>query len=208
MIYKLLKALYGLIQSPDLWYKQLLGFFFEKFGLIRINADHSIFDMKKCLDIPFISMFVDDIKIIAPRKSGAFDGVKQELTFTFSMVDLGLISFYLGLKVQRNWEKQMIKLFLSTNIDKVFSKFYLNKAYIVNTSIKETAFLEQKIDGEASVSMKKRYQAMTWSIIFFMVKIRPDIVFATSIVSRCAQNLGHQYTKAVKTIFHYCKGSK
>ena len=28
--------------------------------------------------------------------------VKTELTFAFSMVDIGLISFYLGLKVERN----------------------------------------------------------------------------------------------------------
>lgn len=105
MVYKLLKALYGLKQSPRLWYEQLSGFLLEKLGLMRINADHSIFVTKEGLDGPIVSTFVDDIKIMAPKESGAIDRVKQELTSAFSIVDMGPISFYLGLKVQRDREK-------------------------------------------------------------------------------------------------------
>lgn len=77
---------------------------------MRINADHSIFMTKEGLDSPIVSTFVDDMKIMVSKRSGVIDWVKRELTFTFSMVDMGLISFYLGLKVQRDREKQMIKL--------------------------------------------------------------------------------------------------
>ena len=44
--------------------------------------------------------------------------------------------------------------------------------------------------------------------MFFMVKTRPNISFANLITSRFVKNLGHQYIKAVKTIFHYLKGLK
>lgn len=36
--------------------------------------------------------------------------VKSELAATFSMVDMGPISFYLGVKIERNQSKQIIKL--------------------------------------------------------------------------------------------------
>lgn len=47
---------------------------------------------------------------------------------------------------------------------------------------------------------------MTGSIIFSMVKTRPDIAFATSVARRFVKNPSHQHTKAIKTILQYLKG--
>lgn len=134
--------------------------------------------------------------------------VKSELTSTFSMIDMGPISFYLGLKVKRGRENRKIKLSQPAYIDKVLSKFHLDKAYSVNTPMKKSAILEQRTNGEVSASEKERYQGMTGSLMFSMVKTRRDIAFATSIASRFAKNQGHQHTEAVKTILRYLKGSR
>lgn len=137
---------------------------------------------------------------MAPKEIGMIERVKSKLTSAFSMVNMGPISFYLGLKVQRDRENRTIKLSQPAYIDKVLSKFHLNKAHSVNTPIKETALLEQRTDGGASPSEKERYQGMEGSLMFSMVETRPDIAFAPSIASRFAKNLGHQHTEAVKTI--------
>ena len=42
---------------------------------------------------------------------------------------------------------------------------------------------------------------MTGLLMFSMVETRPDIAYATSVASRFAKNLFHQYTETVKTIF-------
>lgn len=123
------------------------------------------------------------------------------------MVDIGSISFYFGLKVQRDQEKQIIKLSQPAYIDKIFSKFHLNKAHVVNTPMKETVLLEPRIEGEAFPSEKERYQGMTGSLMFLMVETRPDIAFAISVASRFAKNLYHHHTEVVKTILRYLKGS-
>lgn len=145
---------------------------------------------------------------MAPKESGMIERVKSKLTSAFSMVNMGPISFYLGLKVQRDRENRTIKLSQPAYIDKVLSKFHLNKAHSVNTPIKETVLLEQRTDGEGSPSEKERYQGMEGSLMFSMVETRPDIAFAPSIASHFAKNLGHQHTEAVKTILRYLKGSK
>ena len=64
--------------------------------------DHSIFVTKANLNRPVVSIFVDDIKIMALKGSKMIERVKIELIFTFFMIDMSPISFYLGLKVQQN----------------------------------------------------------------------------------------------------------
>ena len=49
------------------------------------------------------------------------------------------ISFYLKLKVQCDWENWKIKLSQPAYIDKVFNRFYLEKANVVETPMKESA---------------------------------------------------------------------
>ena len=65
MVYKLLKALYGLKQSSYLWYERLSEFFFQKLGLAKINADHSIFISVAALNGLIVSTFIVHIKIMA-----------------------------------------------------------------------------------------------------------------------------------------------
>lgn len=207
LVCKLLKALYGLKQSLRLWYKKLANFFLEKLSLKRINVDHSIFVTKANLDRPVVSIFVDDIKIMAPKGSEMIERVKIELIFTFFMIDMGPISFYWGLKVQQDWENQTIKLLQPAYINKVLNKFYLDKTHAINTSMKETALFKQRTEGDASPSEIKCYQDMTGFLMFSMIETKPNIAFVTFVASRFAKNLGHQYTEAVKTILQYLKGS-
>lgn len=76
---------------------------------------------------------------MALKESGMIERVKAELTSVFSMADMGPISFYLGLKVERDREKKIIKLFQPAYIDKVLAKFHLDKAHPANTPMKESA---------------------------------------------------------------------
>ena len=208
IVCKLLKALYGLKRSPQLWYERLSMFLLQKLGLQRINADHSIFVTNAGLEVSIVSTFVDDIKIIAPKRSGIIEGVKAELASAFSIVDMGPINFYLGLKVEQDREKKTIKLSQPSYIDKVLAKFHLDKAHPVNTPMKESVLLQPRTDEKASSSKRERYQGMTGSLIFLIVETRPDIAFAILISSRYVKNPRHQHTEAVKTILRYIKGSK
>lgn len=97
--------------------------------------------MKTDLNSLIISIFINNIKIMALKKSGIIKRMKAELTIAFLMVDMKSIIFYFGLKVERNREKQIIKLFQLIYIDKILNKFYLNKANIINILMKETTLL-------------------------------------------------------------------
>lgn len=132
MVCRLKKALYGLKQSIRLWYKRLSSLLLEKLGLSQINTDHSIFITQYGLKGPIVNTFVGYIKIMGPKRSGIIERVKKELAAAFEMVDMGPISFYLGLKVQRDWEKKKIKFSQSTYIQKVLANYHLDKANLIN----------------------------------------------------------------------------
>lgn len=206
MVCRLNKVLYGLKQSPRLWYKQLSSFLLEKLGLTRINADHSIFISRQGLEGPVVSIFVDDIKIMGPKSTGVIARVKMELTAAFEMADMEPISFYLGLKVDKNREKRRIKLSQPAYIQKVLTKYHLDKANTTNTPMKKVA-LGPNLSPKATEAEKERYQGMTGSLMFLMVEIRPDIAFSVAVAARFAKNPSHTHTEAVKTILRYLKGS-
>lgn len=55
-------------------------------------------------------MFIDNIKIIESKGNRFIQKLKNDLTTAFSMLDIGPISFYLGLKIELNQKKRAIKL--------------------------------------------------------------------------------------------------
>ena len=202
------KAFYRLKQSSRLWYKRLFNFLLEKLGFQRINADQSILTTSLGLNGPIISKFVNDIMIMAPKRSSFIPKVKAELVPTFQMVDMGLISFYLGLRVDWNREEKTIKLSQPEYIEKVLRKFFLDQANPTNTPMKESTQLLPNNKRTATEAKREKYQGMTGSPMFSIVEIRHDIAFTTSIASRYAKNLSHLHIKAVKRILKYLKGSK
>lgn len=68
MICRLLKALYGLKQSPQLWYEKFSDFLLEKLDLACIHADYNIFIIKAGFNILIVSTFIDNIKVMTPKK--------------------------------------------------------------------------------------------------------------------------------------------
>lgn len=133
--------------------------------------------------------------------------VKKELAAAFEMVDMGPISFYLGLKVDRDREKGHSSFLQPAYIDKILAKYHLDQAKPSNTPMKEGTLLPSE-RTEASSAEQERYQGMTGSLMFSMVETRPDIAFAISVVSRFAKNPSRQHTEAVKTIMRYLKATR
>ena len=156
MVYKLLKALYGLKKSLYLWYERLSKFLLQKLGLTKINVDHSIFINMAGLDGSVVSIFLDNIKIMASIESSHIARVKAKLTATFSIVNMRPISFYLELKIQRDQENRMIKLFQLAYIDKVLNQFYLEKTNVVITPMKESTILQARTKEETSIAEQER----------------------------------------------------
>lgn len=60
------------------------------------------------------------------KKLQVIKQVKKELAVAFDVIDMGPISFYLGLKVERNRIKKILKLSQPAYINKILAKYQLN----------------------------------------------------------------------------------
>lgn len=209
MIYKLEKTLYNLKQSPRLWYKRLSSFLLEKLDFYSININHNIFITSTSLNQPIVNIFVDDIKIMAIKRSGFIKKVKVKLTSAFQIADIGPISFYLDFKVEQNREKKAIKLSQLAYIKKIFCKFFLDQANPSHTPMRESVQFLPNNSGKKAINTKQeKYQGMTKLLIFSIIETRLDIAFATSVVSRFRKNPSYTHIESVKTILKYLKRTK
>ena len=98
LVCKLKKSLYGLKQSPRLWY-QKFDAFMKTQGCIRSNEDPCLYT-KKCLDESSIALilYVDDMLIVGKNKD-ELSLLKKNLSQTFDMKDLGDTKHILGMRI-------------------------------------------------------------------------------------------------------------
>lgn len=99
--------------------------------------NYNIFIIVSGINSLIVSTFVDDIKVIGIKESGHIERVKLELIAAFKMADIKPISFYLGLKIEKDRAKKILKLSYPTYIDKILVKYYFDQAKLYNTPMKE-----------------------------------------------------------------------
>jgi hypothetical protein len=91
------KALYGLRQEPQEWNTKL-NTTLQQLGFKHSDCEHAVYARGKGSARLLIGMYIDDLIII---RNGVDEIVKFKLQMkvSFKMSDLGLLNFYLGIKV-------------------------------------------------------------------------------------------------------------
>ena len=123
------KALYGLKQAPRAWYSKvdehLLGLGFKK------NLSESTLYVKMCVsNIVVVSLYVDDM-LVTGNNGTQIDAFKQEMMKIFEMIDLGEMSYFLGIEVRQTQNEVFIcqKKYLK----EILKRFNMEEYKSVNT---------------------------------------------------------------------------
>ncbi|GKE05941.1 putative ribonuclease H-like domain-containing protein, partial [Tanacetum coccineum] len=90
-VYRVVKALYGLHQTPRAWYARLSTFLL-KHNYRRGTIDKTLFIKKNYRDIILVQVYVDDI---------IFGSTKKAWCDEFEMSVMGELTFFLGLQVKQ-----------------------------------------------------------------------------------------------------------
>ncbi|XP_074352312.1 uncharacterized protein LOC141691472 [Apium graveolens] len=100
MVCKLNKSLYGLRQAPRLWFFKLSSTLLQ-LGYKQSKADSSLFSYHTLNTITVVLVFVDDL-LISGTCMNSTTSLKQMLSQSFHMKDLGQLRHFLGIEVDRN----------------------------------------------------------------------------------------------------------
>ncbi|KAJ0733050.1 putative RNA-directed DNA polymerase [Helianthus annuus] len=94
---KLVKSLYGLKQAPRKWNEKLVKVLVD-IGFKQSLCDHSLFVLNKSNVFLVLLVYVDDI-VITGNNESEISRVKQTLSESFKIKDLGILKYFLGIEV-------------------------------------------------------------------------------------------------------------
>lgn len=100
LVCKLVKSLYGLKHAPRCWFTKLTTTL-KGGGFVHLKADYSLLTKIAGNTITLILIYVDDL-LFAGNSTVHNDQLKNMLSSNFHMNDLGSVSYFLGLEVQRS----------------------------------------------------------------------------------------------------------
>ena len=122
------------------------------------------------------------------------------------MVDLGPVSYYLGMTVARNCINRILSLGQVGYLEQVLRTHGMWDSKLVATPM-DSRLVAAATDYQCTNEFRLQYQSAVGSLMYAMLGTRPDIAFAVSVLSRHASNPNSLYWQAVKRIFRYLKGS-
>uniref|UniRef100_A0A3Q7H976 Reverse transcriptase Ty1/copia-type domain-containing protein n=1 Tax=Solanum lycopersicum TaxID=4081 RepID=A0A3Q7H976_SOLLC len=137
--------------------------------------------------------------------------LKQELSKSFAMKDLGPARQILGMQIVRDRKTKKLVLSQEKYIQKVLRRFSMDKAKVVSTPLAMHFKLSTKqcpsSDDEKEDMKKVPYASAVGSLMYAMVCTIPDIAHAVGVVSHFLSNPGREHWNAVKWVMRYLCGT-
>jgi hypothetical protein len=198
------RALYGLRDSPALWYNDWTGTLksmkllaLKEEACIFIDAQHKV----------FVLFYVDDVQVLY-HKDDELHAIKiiKEMKAAYELRDMGDVEWFLGVRVIRDRAARKIWLVHDTYIEKITKKFGLIDGRCPSTPLPGLELT--KYDGQAPKRQVKEYQEKVGSVLYTAIMIRPDVAYAASLLSQFLTNPGPEHLTAVNWTIKYLFGTR
>jgi len=209
LVCRLKKSLYGLKQSPRMWY-QKFDTYIRGLGFTRSKEDHCVYFKLIGDRVIYLVLYVDDMLLIGNDKEIIQD-LKTQLFSKFDMKDLGAANYILGMEIKRDRANRKLWLNQRKYVETILQRFNMQDSKPVNVPIpvgvKLSAEQCPKTEEEEEDMSRVPYASAVGSLMYAMVCTRPDIAHAVGVLSRFMSNPGKEHWTAVKRVFRYLRGT-
>ena len=148
-----------------------------------------------------MGVYVDDL-IISGLGVNDIRQFKLEMKKKFSMSDLGILSYYLGIEVKQG--EDGITLSQNAYAVKILKSVGMLNCNPCATPMEARLKLSKKMEDE--VVEPTAYKSIIGSLRY-LVNTRPDLAFAVGVVSRFMEAPSKEHWAVVKHILRYLKGT-
>jgi Reverse transcriptase (RNA-dependent DNA polymerase) len=198
LCWRLLRALYGLKQSPLLWYMVFTAAL-EELGLSEVPGVNCLFSNEWLI----LFFYVDDIVMLcATRDLPRLRKFTEALLNRFEMRSLEELKWFLGIRVIRDRPNRRIWLCQDSYIKKIANKFNITETKSAPKTPLPSAQLLPS-EGQAPAQQIHAYQQRVGSIGFAAVMTRPDISHAVSNLSQFLKNPSSKHLDASERVISY-----
>ncbi|XP_020959224.1 uncharacterized protein LOC110263007 [Arachis ipaensis] len=195
---KLHRAIYGLKQAPRAWYHTLASTL-RTLGFRHTTSDVALFTTKtNNSDVTYMLIYVDDI-IVTGFNSMAIDSLIKQLNCIFSLKDLGLFHFFLGLEA--HYLPYQTLLLTQTK----YAKDLIHRAGMGNSNPMPTPMmtsLKLRKSDSNPYEDPKGYRSIVGALQYLTIT-QLDLAFAVNKVSQFMHSPTINHWKAVKWILRY-----
>jgi hypothetical protein len=207
---KLQKSIYGLEQASRSWnlrFDEVV----KGFDFIQSEEKPCVYKKASGSFVVFLILNVDDILLIG-NDIHMLEAAKTSLKNSFSMKDLGVAAYILGIKIYGDRSKCLIALSRDTYIDKVLKRFNMEEAkkgflpmshgiHLIKTPCPSTTDERERMS-------RILYASAIRSIMYAMICTRLDISYAHSVASRYQSDPDEGHWTAIKNVFKYLRRTK
>jgi len=206
------KSLYGLKQSSRLLHKRLASFL-KNLGFKQLVSDQCVFTRGVGEDEVTICTWVDDIIMCSKRENSEarkkfdFDLRKE---FEVSPWTSGEAGWILNMNVKRDWSRGTLHLSQEAAIEKLAKRFDLVKENCEKptTPMDSNLKLVKTPPEQVILSEEFDYMSAVGGLLYISMTTRPDISYATSVLSRFMACPGVDHVRAAKRVIQYLYRTK
>ncbi|GJP79204.1 hypothetical protein CLOP_g9458 [Closterium sp. NIES-67] len=199
---RLKKAIYGLKQAPRAWYHKLEEALLAG-GFKKSECDPSLFLLQEKDEILMLLVYVDDILLFS-ASTALLDSAEQMLEMQFKCSKMGEVKYYLGMHVERDVEKGVLRLHQRKYCEGLAEKYGLQDGGKPATPLPSGFTVEPCADEEVvGESDRKLFHSMVGSLNYAANHTRPDIAFATSRLASVVSRPSHEQLEAAKRLVRY-----
>lgn len=197
------KAIYGLKQSPLLWYLTASSFFLS-LGFKRCVSDVCLFILQSGEDVIILSIYVDDLTLSSKSKV-LVNWVLAQTQKRFPVRDVKPLSWTVGIRVEKDGNNLQISQ--SAYIQVIFEKFICDddekKQRRVIPMAVDIVLHDATSDLLSRPTGVKLYQKLVGSLNYVAHASRPDVAFAVNALSRFLQKPRDIHMDAAKRVLIY-----
>ena len=185
-VYKLLKSLHGLKQTPKQWH--------DKFDNVMMSHNFKINECDKCVYVNDtehgyigVCMYVNDMLIVGSDDK-MITSTKNMLNSRFDMKELGFADVILGIKIKRT--SYGLILSQSHYVDNILRKFDKDNSGIAKTPVDITLHFSK---NKAKSISQVKYSRVIGSLMYLMSCTGPDIAYAVNKLNKYTSNPGAKH---------------
>lgn len=199
-VLEVLKSLYGLKQAPRQWQKRLTTVLLnlDFYQLITDNAIYTHYAKEV-----IVCTYVNDLLIIGPNRS-TINSTKSALKTEFEIKDLGMASYFLGVRITRNRPQRHILLSQEAYNQRSLEELGVDDLKPAVTPLATgSLILAVPNQEQATAEAIYNYQSGVGRLIYSMTQTRPDLAFLLSVISRYSHNPSSNNEKLLHHSFRY-----
>jgi hypothetical protein len=208
LVCKLKKSLYGLKQSPRMWY-QKVDTYMLGLGFTRSKENHCVYFKLIGDHLIYLVLYVDDMLLIGNKE--IIQDVKTQLSSKFDMKDLGASNFILGMEIKRDRKKRKLWLNQRKYVETILQRFNMQECksikVLILVGVKLSTNQCPKTQEKEEDMSRVPYASAVGSLMYAMTYTRPDIAHAVGVLSRYMSKPEKEHWTAVKRVFKYLCGT-